>query len=834
MAQKRQSAYAFPLFIGLMLTLLIVIYGAFSGDPPSASAQEQPIIPKGEDSRQPGAGEIRVEGWLSMIYGDPQPDSGLPGVRLVTLQDSSGNDLVEVAMPEGTLQTLYGQYVEVIGTPRAESRALNGTLLNARQVTPIAPQRGEGLRDVRVSGSQPWINLLCRFSDRPAEPNAPAFYQALFGTAYPGLDHYWRQISYNIINLNGTATVTAWRAMPQPRSFYITGSGSNTTANLTALRNDCISVHDADVFFPSFIGINMFFNDSLDCCAWGGGASVNVDGQTKFYRTTYLPPWAANHSVIAHEMGHGYGFPHSTGPANNPPTGLNVYVSQWDVMSDANGTGAVSVSGYGALAPGTISYHLRMAQWIPSGRIVTVGSGQDVTLTLERTVLPQSTTNPLMAIVPFGSSTSQFYTVEVRNINAGYDQNIPASAVIIHDVNTGRSGNGGHAYVVDADTTNTNTNDAGARWLPGETYIDAGRGISIEVLSQSGSTFTVRIINGSSNPTPTPPPPAPANDLFPNARPVSPGSTYTQEWLGATDSASDPRPSCAPFAGTVWYRFTAPSSGSITIDTIGTTSGSGGVDTVLAVYTGTEGNLTEVACNDDTSGSLLSRVTYTMQQGTTYHIVVGRYGSTPPTTSTTLYLNLSGISATNTPTRTPTRTPTPTVTPTIAPGTNLVRNGNFNNGGTPPNTPPQFWSIFGAPINPIWNVTGGVFQFYRQMSSTQGVIFQNLGVAIPSGTMLEARVDLGNSSGQRKRAVIMLHDANFSDLFICSFWLPPNTPLTQFRMTGRAQRNWANATISIYASMADNLPHLRVDNAYVATIPNDGSGGVLCYDAFAP
>ncbi len=807
MGQKRQRSYALPLFIGLMLTLLIVVYGALSGDPPSASAQQQPIIPKGEDSRQPGAGEIRVEGWLSMIYGDPQPDSGQAGVRLVTLQDGSGTDLVEVAMPEGTLQMLYGQYVEVIGTLRAESRALNGTLLNARHVSPIAPQRGEGLRDVRVSGAQPWINLLCRFSDISTQPNAPSFYQTLFSTAYPGLDHYWRQLSYNNINLSGTATVTAWKALPRPRSFYITGSGSSTIANLDALRTDCVGVHDAEVFFPSFVGINMFFNDSLDCCAWGGGSMVNADGQSKFYRTTWLPPWAANHSVIAHEMGHGFGFPHSTGPANNPPTGLSIYVSQWDVMSDSNGTGAVSVSGYGALAPGTISYHLRMAQWIPSGRIVTVGSGQNVTLTLERTVLPQSTTNPLMAIVPFGSSTSQFYTVEVRNINAGYDQNIPASAVIIHDVNTARTGNGGHAYVVDADTYNTNPNDAGARWLPGETYNDAARRISIEVLSQSGSTFTVRISNGSVNPTPTPPP-APANDLFPNARPVSLGGTYIQQWLGATDSATDPTPSCAPFAGTVWYRFTAPLTGRITIDTLGTSSVDGIADTVLAVYTGWEGNLTEVACDDDGAANYLSRVTYTARQGTTYHIVVGRYGITPPTASTTLYLNL--------------REP------------NLVYNGNFDNAGSPPNTPPQHWNIFGAPINPIWNVTGGVFQFYRQTNSTQGVIFQNLGTAIASGTLLEARVDLGNSSGQRKRAVIALHDADFSDLFICSFWLPPNTPLTQFRMTGRPGRNWANATISIYASMADNRPHLRVDNVFVGVSTATSTNAVLCYDPFAP
>ena len=69
------------------------------------------------------------------------------------------------------------------------------------------------------------------------------------------------------------------------------------------------------MYFPSFIGINLMFNDDLDCCAWGGTTTLSLDGQSRTYRMTWLPPWGyENQGPVAHEMGHGFGLPHSSGP----------------------------------------------------------------------------------------------------------------------------------------------------------------------------------------------------------------------------------------------------------------------------------------------------------------------------------------------------------------------------------------------------------------------------------------------------------------------------------------------------------------------------------------
>lgn len=72
----------------------------------------------------------------------------------------------------------------------------------------------------------------------------------------------------------------------------------------------------------------------------------------------------------------------------------------------------------------------------------------------------------------------------------------------------------------------------------------------------------------------------------------------------------------------VWWTYTAPSAGLVTVDTFGS-----GFDTVLAVYTGnTVGGLSLVGSNDDTSGNQ-SRVAFAAAAGQQYRIAVDGYGA---------------------------------------------------------------------------------------------------------------------------------------------------------------------------------------------------------------
>ena len=111
----------------------------------------------------------------------------------------------------------------------------------------------------------------------------------------------------------------------------------------------------------------------------------------------------------------------------------------------------------------------------------------------------------------------------------------------------------------------------------------------------------------------------PANDQCSGAVTVSSsGYTNTQSTASAT-STGDPAPGCVSgFGNGVWYKYTPASSGRIVVDTMGSD-----FDTGLAIYTGTCGSLTQVACDDDNGGNRTSLITSSVTAGTTYCILAG-------------------------------------------------------------------------------------------------------------------------------------------------------------------------------------------------------------------
>jgi Fibronectin type III domain/PASTA domain/Divergent InlB B-repeat domain len=115
--------------------------------------------------------------------------------------------------------------------------------------------------------------------------------------------------------------------------------------------------------------------------------------------------------------------------------------------------------------------------------------------------------------------------------------------------------------------------------------------------------------------------PPPANDDF--ASPIVLGSTPATRTGDTNDGATLQAGETDTVAGgpggaSVWYRWTAPASGVVTLDTA-----SSSFDTLLAVYTGSSvGALTEVASNDDVKVPPTSLVRFDATSGTTYRIRV--------------------------------------------------------------------------------------------------------------------------------------------------------------------------------------------------------------------
>jgi M6 family metalloprotease-like protein len=348
-----------------------------------------------------------------------------------------------------------------------------GGRLRVRSIEPVAGAAGAEPLAVQI-GSHPFVTILCKFSDIAYEHYPMATYnQWTTGTTYPSLDHYWRELSYNQMNMSGSVLV-GWYTLPHPYSYYYdSGTGSLATDELAT---DCTSAADPQVNFPQFYGINLQLNRGFgDYTAFGGSWTLTADGQTKTYGMTWLG--GSSLYIYAHEEGHALGLPHSSGPYGQ------TYDSHWDVMSGLSG----SWSGGESVVPvHTISYHKNLLGWIPAARKLTVGPNTSQTITLERLALPGSG-NYLMAQIPIDNAPGQFYTVEARQ-RVSYDDSLPGSAVVLHRVD-------GAAQVVDVDN-NGDPNDAGAMWTPGETFTDASNKITITTNAQTATGYQVTITRG--------------------------------------------------------------------------------------------------------------------------------------------------------------------------------------------------------------------------------------------------------------------------------------------------------------------------------------------------
>ncbi len=478
------SAKRFLALLNLLLVMTLLL--SLGGQP--ITAQRSRLL----DTEKSGQ-QVSLSGWFTTIWGDPHPRSGGKPLEIYVLTDDSGRSTQlllseELAQPQGGVLALNRKRVIV------EGKWVRPTVLETQSVQldvkPNAPPARSALQS--VSGPQPWISILCKFADVPDEPKTLSYFQGMFSSTYPGLDHYWRELSYDIANVEGSDAV-GWYTLPQPRSYYVYDMNGDGYDDLNHRRaaTDCTGIADADVYFPDYVGINLMFNDELDGYAWGGGHFMLRDGVIKVWRMTWEPPWGYEDvTVMAHEMGHGFGLPHSSGAYGQ------TYDNQWDVMSDTWTNCTLSLHPvYGCLGQHTISYHKDILGWIPAGqKYMATASSQ--TVTLEQLALPQ-TANYKMVQIPIDGSANHFYTVEVRR-TVGYDVKLPGQAVIIHEVDTSRIR---PAYVVDVDG-NGNTGDDGAMWTVGETFSDAVNDISVSVDSATATGFVVTITleNG---PTPT-------------------------------------------------------------------------------------------------------------------------------------------------------------------------------------------------------------------------------------------------------------------------------------------------------------------------------------------
>jgi N-acetylneuraminic acid mutarotase len=436
------------------------------------ACRDETTAPRGEAApplTQQGQGTL--DGRIHVQWGDPRFGAGSVRLRYELVDD--GGQTTELAMDSVLAHRFGGPR----GLDRKRVR-IRGEAAGPRRLSVHAIELAGAVaaEPAAVTGSRAYITIGCKFSDIAAEPRTIAQYRDwTASSSYPGLNHYWLEQSFNQMNVEGSTTV-GWFTLPFPRDHYISSGG----ADLQALLTDCTGAADPVVNFPFYFGINLQFNADLDCCSWGGGSTLTLDGQTKGYGVTWMAGWA-DLSTYAHEEGHSLGLPHSSGPYGD------TYDSPWDVMSSNCTLYDWSMSS--CIPQHTIGFHKAMLGWADAAHIFTAPPNASQSITLERLAQPGTTTGHyLVAYIPLQSSSAfPAYSVEARRL-VGYDSNVPGNAIVLHRVD-------GTATVVDVDN-NGDVSDQGAQWTVGETFTDAPLGIRMTVNAMTATGFQVTITRG--------------------------------------------------------------------------------------------------------------------------------------------------------------------------------------------------------------------------------------------------------------------------------------------------------------------------------------------------
>ena len=173
------------------------------------------------------------------------------------------------------------------------------------------------------------MSILCRFSDSQSVTPYPkrVVRDAHARRAAPSLDHFWREVSFGTVSLTGSV-VFGWYAAATA-VYYVYGNPPQLDTQRAA--EAAQGVADAAVSFPDFVGINMMFNDDLDCCAWGGSTSSTSTASGVRTHRPGCRPGATRPGPDRARDGTWLRTPHSSGPYGA------TYDSRWDVVSDVWG-----------------------------------------------------------------------------------------------------------------------------------------------------------------------------------------------------------------------------------------------------------------------------------------------------------------------------------------------------------------------------------------------------------------------------------------------------------------------------------------------------------------
>jgi hypothetical protein len=325
-----------------------------------------------------------------------------------------------------------------------------------------------------ITGKNPLVVVLCKFTDQQAEPHGAAYYQDMFsetGAGKTGVYDYWKTVSYGNLDLTGSVVKGWYTADKTVAEFNVLPRNSQLSV--------CASKALPDVDFSKFTGVVVLTNHTnLQGPLFGNGPPTTIE--TSLGDITYpnLGRMVAEEDSalngILHESGHSFGLNHSR-TISPTTTDQPDYGDKYDIMSCYDCYGTVPTY-QGAGGPGLNAIQLTLAGWLPAGRALAVNNETCTQQTVQMAALnhPEAS-GPLEARIPAAvaikkvstqgvvtvSTTSDYYSVELRS-KSGWDGGIPQDTFLVrlkgkdnysYWVNTAGALTAGKQYVDSAQKT---------------------------------------------------------------------------------------------------------------------------------------------------------------------------------------------------------------------------------------------------------------------------------------------------------------------------------------------------------------------------------------------
>jgi len=371
--------------------------------------------------------------------------SQIPAVTVSTARVTDRENLVSLMPPHPDIAKKVQEQTE---PERSTILSLRQSGLDRATVQKIMPQ-----------GTFRAILLLVDFSDKNSQVTASYFDSLVFGTSSPSVRHYWKEVSYGVLDIVtvNLPSSTGWFRAPQTYSYYTWGQGGlgSYPHNAQKLVEDAITLADPYVDFSQYDNNADGYVDALmvvhagtgrealddssqiNSHKWATSTPVTVDGVRASEYTIMPEHWPADWKplpnmtigVFCHELGHVFGLP-DLYDIDQSSEGAG----EWCLMASGSWNGLYNSRDIGSSPAHPCAWARTKLGW---GNVVNV-TGELLSARFDGVESGGNIYHLTLGSAP--GMSDEYFLVEKRQ-NTGYDFYLPYAGLLIWHIDESMPGN---------------------------------------------------------------------------------------------------------------------------------------------------------------------------------------------------------------------------------------------------------------------------------------------------------------------------------------------------------------------------------------------------------